>query len=87
MTQVSYPRDKNQCHDQCMKLQDFTVITGGDKLERKTIPYKSAYDTGDPTNHTNDTTLTTVKLDMLKTIHINFTLSGHDTKIECSKFK
>ena len=39
------------------------------------------------TNHTNDTTLTTVKFDMLKTIHINFALFGHETKIECSKFK
>ena len=38
-------------------------------------------------NHTNDTTLTTVKFDMLKIIHINFALFGHHTKIECSKFK
>ena len=56
MTQVSYPRDNIPCHDQCMKLQDFMVITGGDELDHKTIPYKSVYNTGDPKNHTNDTT-------------------------------
>ena len=86
MAQVSYPCDNLPCHDKCMKLEDFTMITGGKEKDRKTIPYKSAYNTGN-LNFTNDTTLTTVKYDMIKTIQIHFALFGHHTKIDCSKFK